>query len=36
MDNKQEELESTVQLESYDLIANTETWWDKLHNWNTN
>jgi len=28
MGNKQEELEATVLLESYDLIALTETWWD--------
>jgi len=29
--NKQEELEATVMLESYDLIALTETWWDESH-----
>jgi len=28
MGNKQEELETTVLLESYNLIACTETWWD--------
>ena len=32
--NKQEELEATVQLENYNLIANTEMWWDELHSWN--
>ena len=31
MGNKQEELEATVLLESYDLVAITETWWDKSH-----
>jgi len=31
--NKQEELEATVLLEIYDLIALTETWWDKSHDW---
>jgi len=31
--NKQEELEATVLLESYDLIALTETWWDESHDW---
>jgi len=34
MGNEQEELEATVLLESYDLIALTETWWDECHNWN--
>ena len=34
MGNKQEELEATVLLESYDLVAITETWWDKSHGWN--
>ena len=29
MGNKQEELEAIVLLESYDLIAITETWWDE-------
>jgi len=33
MGNKQEELEATMLLESYDLIAITETWWDKSHDW---
>jgi len=33
MGNKQEELEATVLLESYDLIALTETWWDETHVW---
>ena len=31
--NKQEELEATMLLESYDLIALTETWWDESHDW---
>ncbi|KAK4806137.1 hypothetical protein QYF61_001060 [Mycteria americana] len=31
--NKQEELEATVLLESYDLVAITETWWDESHDW---
>jgi len=34
MGNKQEELEVIVLLESYDLIAITETWWDESHDWN--
>jgi len=29
-----EELETMVQLENWDLIAITETWWDDSHNWN--
>lgn len=29
---REEELKTTVQLESYDLIAIAETWWDELHN----
>jgi len=33
MDNKQEELEAAVLLESCDLTAITETWWDKSHDW---
>ena len=33
MGNKQEELEATVLLESYDLVAITETWWDESHDW---
>ncbi|KAK4810861.1 hypothetical protein QYF61_008833 [Mycteria americana] len=33
MGNKQEELEATMLLESYDLVAVTETWWDKSHDW---
>jgi len=33
MGNKQKELEATVLLESYDLIALTETWWDESHDW---
>jgi len=31
--NKHEELEATMLLESYDLIALTETWWDEFHDW---
>ena len=31
--NKQEKLEAPVLLESYDLIALTETWWDESHGW---
>ena len=33
MDNKQEELEAIVQQASYDLVAITETWWDRSHDW---
>ncbi|PKU45285.1 hypothetical protein llap_4421 [Limosa lapponica baueri] len=33
MGNKQEELEASMLLESYDLVAITETWWDKSHDW---
>ncbi|KAK4810175.1 hypothetical protein QYF61_010948 [Mycteria americana] len=33
MGNKQEELEATVLLDSYDLVAITETWWDESHDW---
>ncbi|PKU44704.1 glycerol kinase [Limosa lapponica baueri] len=33
MGNKQEELEATVLLESYDIVANTETWCDESHDW---
>ncbi|KAK4821758.1 hypothetical protein QYF61_000819 [Mycteria americana] len=33
MGNKQEKLEATVLLESYDLIATTETWWDESRDW---
>ncbi|KAK4807081.1 hypothetical protein QYF61_018422 [Mycteria americana] len=33
MGNKQEELEATMLLESYDLVAITETWWDESHDW---
>ena len=35
MGNKQEELETMVQLGKHDLIAITETWWDESHDWNT-
>lgn len=27
-------MKATVQLESDDLIAMTETWWDESHDWN--
>ena len=33
MGNKQEELETTMLLESYDLVAITETWWDESYGW---
>ncbi|GAB0203947.1 hypothetical protein GRJ2_002860300 [Grus japonensis] len=33
MGNKQEELEAIMQLENYDIVAITETWWDDSHNW---
>jgi len=33
MGNKQEELEATMLLESYDLTALTETQWDESHDW---
>jgi len=33
MGNKQEEQDAIVLLESYDLIALTETWWDESHDW---
>ena len=33
--NKQEELETVVQLGKYDLIDITGTWWDESHDWNT-
>ena len=35
LSNKQDELETVMHLESYDLVAITETWWDDSHNWNT-
>ena len=35
MGNKQEELETMVQLDKYDLVAIMETWWDESYNWNT-
>ena len=35
VENKQEELETLICLENYDLVAITETWWDDSHNWNT-
>ncbi|PKU36576.1 mitochondrial fission process protein 1 [Limosa lapponica baueri] len=33
MGNKQEELEAIVRHESYDVVAITETWWDKSNDW---
>ncbi|KAK4809957.1 hypothetical protein QYF61_002914 [Mycteria americana] len=33
MGNKQEDLEATMLLESYDLVAITETWWDESCDW---
>ncbi|GAB0178246.1 maestro heat-like repeat-containing protein family member 7 [Grus japonensis] len=33
MSNKQEDLEATVQQDSYDLVTITETWWDDCHDW---
>jgi len=33
MGDKQEELEATVLLESYDLVAITENWWHESHDW---
>ena len=32
MGNKQEELETIVQLENYDIVAITEIWWDDSQN----
>lgn len=34
MGNKQEELETIVQLENYELIAIKGIKWDDFHNWN--
>ena len=34
MGNKQEELEIHVRAGYYDLVAITETWWDRSHEWN--
>jgi len=33
MGNKQEEVEATVQQDSYDLVAITEAWWDDSDDW---
>jgi len=33
MGNKQEELQATMQQDSYDLVAITETWWDDSHDY---
>lgn len=35
MSNKQEKLLATVHLESCDLFAATDTWWDESHDWST-
>ncbi|RMC19437.1 hypothetical protein DUI87_04048 [Hirundo rustica rustica] len=35
MDYKQEELEATVQYQSYDVAAITEMWWDESRGWST-
>jgi len=35
MVNKQEDTGTMVQLESYNLIAIIETWWEESHSWNT-
>lgn len=35
MSNKQEKLLATIRLESCDLFAATDTWWDEWHDWNT-
>ncbi|PKU41567.1 hypothetical protein llap_8142 [Limosa lapponica baueri] len=34
MRNKQEEVEATVLLENYDIMAINETWWDESYDWN--
>jgi len=31
--NKQEELEAIIQQDGYNLVAITEMWWDKSHDW---
>ncbi|PKU44969.1 mitochondrial fission process protein 1 [Limosa lapponica baueri] len=33
MGTEQEELETIVQQENYDIVAITETWWNDSHNW---
>lgn len=33
MGNRQKQLEVTTLLENCDLVAITETWWDKSHEW---
>lgn len=35
MGSKKEALETVVPLETFDLIAIMETWWDDSYNWNT-
>lgn len=34
MGNKQEKLEIHAREGDYDLVAITETWWDRSHDWN--
>jgi len=31
MDNKQGDLEASVLVENYDLVAVSENWWDESH-----
>jgi len=33
MGNKQENLDTCACLQSYDLIGNTESWWDGSYEW---
>jgi len=33
MGNKQEELETIIQQDGYDLVTITEMWWDNSHDW---
>lgn len=33
MGSKQKEVEALVHLESYDIIAVAEAWWDESHDW---
>lgn len=33
MGSKQEELEVTMLLESHNLVAINETWWDRSYDW---
>lgn len=34
MGNRQDELETCMQSQSFDLIGMTETWWDSSCDWN--